>query len=329
MTQNTSSIPEQIEKAREALQRVKHEIHKLVIGQENLIDCLLIGVLSDGHLLLEGVPGIAKTLAANTLAKTIHCDFKRVQFTPDLLPADLIGTPVYNPKEGTFEVKKGPIFTNILLADEINRAPSKVQSALLEVMQEKQVTIGGETFQAPHPFLVLATQNPIEQEGTYPLAEAQTDRFMMKIKITYPTKEEEKFILDRIGTFAPLPKIKPILEPKLILGLRQLVDAIYLDDRVADYLLNIVQSTRTPKEFNVPIEGLLEYGASPRASLALKQASKARALMEGRHFSTPQDIKDIAHPILRHRLRLSYEAEAENLTTDDVITRILETLPVP
>jgi MoxR-like ATPase len=329
MAQNASTIPEQIEKAREALQRVKHEIHKLVIGQEDLIDCLLIGVLSDGHLLLEGVPGIAKTLAANTLAKTIHCDFKRIQFTPDLLPADLIGTPIYNPKEGNFEVKKGPIFTNILLADEINRAPSKVQSALLEVMQEKQVTIGGETFQAPRPFLVIATQNPIEQEGTYPLAEAQTDRFMMKVKITYPTKEEEKFILDRIGTFAPLPEVKPLLEPKTILGLRQLVDAIYLDDRVADYLLDIVHATRNPKELNIPIDGLLDYGASPRASLALKQAAKAKALMEGRYFSTPQDIKDIAHPILRHRLRLSYEAEAENLTTDDVISRILEALPVP
>lgn len=329
MAQETSSVPQQIEKAREALQRVKHEIHKLVIGQENLIDCLLIGVLSDGHLLLEGVPGIAKTLAANTLAKTIHCEFKRIQFTPDLLPADLIGTPIYNPKEGSFEIKKGPIFTNILLADEINRAPSKVQSALLEVMQEKQVTISGETFQAPKPFLVIATQNPIEQEGTYPLAEAQTDRFMMKVKITYPSKEEERFILERIGTFAQLPQVKPVLEAKTIMALRQLVDSIYLDDQVADYLLNLVQATRHPEQFQIPIEGLLEFGASPRASLALKQASKARALMEGRYFTTPQDIKDIAHPILRHRLRLSYEAEAENLTTDDIISRILDALPVP
>lgn len=325
----TKTIQTQIEKAQSILKKVKEEIGKLVVGQENLIQCLLIGVLSDGHLLLEGVPGIAKTLAANTLARTIHCNFKRIQFTPDLLPADLIGTPVYNPKEGTFEVKKGPIFTNILLADEINRAPSKVQSALLEVMQEKQVTIGGETFKAPSPFLVLATQNPIEQEGTYPLAEAQTDRFMMKVKITYPSREEEKIILEKIGTFAPLPAIQPVLEPSTLMELRDLVDAIYIDDRVVDYLINIVESTRHPKQFHIPINGLLEYGASPRATLALKQASKAYALLEGRYFVTPQDIKEIAKPILRHRLRLSYEAEAENLTTDDLIQRILDTLPVP
>lgn len=325
----TKTIQTQIEKAQSILKKVKEEIGKWVVGQENLINCLLIGVLSDGHLLLEGVPGIAKTLAANTLARTIHCDFKRIQFTPDLLPADLIGTPVYNPKEGTFEVKKGPIFTNILLADEINRAPSKVQSALLEVMQEKQVTIGGETFKAPRPFLVLATQNPIEQEGTYPLAEAQTDRFMMKVKISYPSREEEKIILERIGTFAPLPEIQPVLEPSTLLELRDLLDAIYIDDRVIDYLISIVESTRNPKKFHVPINGLLEYGASPRATLALKQASKAHALLEGRYFVTPQDLKEIAKPILRHRLRLSYEAEAENLTTDDLIQRILDTLPVP
>ena len=329
MAIEAKSIPNQIEKGREILNRIKQEIHKVVVGQENLVQCLLIGVLSDGHLLLEGVPGVAKTLAANTLARTIHCDFKRIQFTPDLLPADLIGTPIYNPKEGSFEVKKGPIFTNILLADEINRAPSKVQSALLEVMQEKQVTIAGETFPAPRPFLVLATQNPIEQEGTYPLAEAQTDRFMMKVKISYPSRDEEKIILERIGTFAPLPKIQPVLEPNTLMDLRDLVDTIYLDERVVDYLLNIVQATRNPKAFHIPIEGLLDFGASPRAALALKQASKACALLAGRYFVTPQDLKEIAHPILRHRLRLSYEAEAENLTTDDVISRILDNLPVP
>jgi MoxR-like ATPase len=329
MAIDAKSIPHQIQKAQELLKRVKQEINKLVVGQEHLIESLLIGVLSDGHLLLEGVPGIAKTLAAKTLARTIHCDFKRIQFTPDLLPADLIGTPIYNPKEGSFEVKKGPIFTNILLADEINRAPAKVQSALLEIMQEKQVTIGGETFPAPSPFLVLATQNPIEQEGTYPLAEAQTDRFMMKIKMGYPSREEEKIILQRMGTLAPLPAINPILEINTLMELRQLVDAIYLDDRVVDYLLNIVLATRQPNLFQIPIEGLLEYGASPRATLALKQASKAHALLAGRYFVTPQDLKDIAHPILRHRLRLSYEAEAENLTTDDIVSRILDTLPVP
>jgi MoxR-like ATPase len=329
MPTQAGSIPDQIQNAQALLKKVKQEINKIIVGQENLIHCLLIGVLSDGHLLLEGVPGIAKTLSANTLARTIHCDFKRIQFTPDLLPADLIGTPVYNPKEGSFEVKKGPVFTNILLADEINRAPAKVQSALLEVMQEKQVTIGGETFPAPRPFLVLATQNPIELEGTYPLAEAQTDRFMMKVKISYPSPEEEKMILQRIGTLGPLPTIHPVLEIESLMELRKLVDTIFLDDRVIDYLLNIVQATRDPKPFQIPIEGLLEYGASPRASLSLKQASKAHALLAGRYFVSPQDIKDIAHPILRHRLRLSFEAEAENLTTDDVISRILETLKVP
>lgn len=329
MAIDAKSIPHQIQKAQDLLKLVKQEINKIIVGQEHLIESLLIGVLSDGHLLLEGVPGIAKTLAANTLARTIHCDFKRIQFTPDLLPADLTGTPIYNPKEGSFEVKKGPVFTNILLADEINRAPAKVQSALLEIMQEKQVTIGGETFPAPHPFLVLATQNPIEQEGTYPLAEAQTDRFMMKVKIGYPSREDEKIILQRMGTFAPLPTINPILEINTLMELRQLVDAIYLDDRVIDYLLNIVLATRQPNLFQIPIEGLLEYGASPRATLSLKQASKAHALLAGRYFVTPQDLKEIAHPILRHRLRLSYEAEANNLTTDDIVSRILDTLPVP
>lgn len=323
------SIPQQTEQAHELLKKVKQEINRVVVGQENLIQSLLIGVLADGHLLLEGVPGVAKTLAANTLAKTIQCDFKRIQFTPDLLPADLVGTPIYNPKEGSFQVKKGPVFTNILLADEINRAPAKVQSALLEIMQEKQVTIGGETFPALRPFLVLATQNPIEQEGTYPLAEAQTDRFMMKIKIDYPSREDEKIILQRMGTMGPLPVVKPILDIKTLLELRKFVDTIYLDNKVIDYILNIVAVTRTPKLFKIPIEGFLEYGASPRATLALKQASKARALLDGRYFVTPQDIKDIVHPILRHRLRLSYEAEAENLTTDDIINRILEALPVP
>lgn len=329
MPLHTGTVPEEIQNAQALLERIRQEIHQLIVGQDALIDCLLIGLLSDGHLLLEGVPGIAKTLAANTLARAIHCDFKRIQFTPDLLPADLTGTPIYNHKEGLFEVKKGPIFTNILLADEINRAPAKVQSALLEIMQERQVTIGGETFPAPHPFLVLATQNPIEQEGTYPLAEAQTDRFMMKVKLVYPSREEEKIILKRIGTLSPLPLVHPVLEIQALMELRQLADSIYVDERVVDYLLNIIEATRNPQSFHIPIEGLLEYGASPRASLALKQAGKARALLAGRYFVTPQDLKEIAYPILRHRLRLSYEAEAENLTTDEIIRRILDGLPVP
>ncbi|MDP1880934.1 MAG: MoxR family ATPase [Parachlamydiaceae bacterium] len=329
MTSENDSVPNQIKEAQKVLETVKNEIHKVVVGQHHLIECLLIGLLADGHILLEGVPGIAKTLAANTLAKTLKCDFKRIQFTPDLLPADLTGTPIYNNKENVFEVKKGPIFTNILLADEINRAPSKVQSALLEVMQEKQVTIGGITYLSPRPFLVIATQNPIEQEGTYPLAEAQTDRFMMKVKLSYPSKEDEKIILEKMGTLGPTPQANAILDMNALMELRKLVDTIYLDDRVVEYLLNIVQATRYPTKYQIPVEGFLEYGASPRAALALKQASKARALLNGRYFVTPEDIKEIAPSILRHRIRLSYEGEAENYSTDDIIRKILDHLVVP
>lgn len=324
-----SSIPDQIKDANGLLVSIKSEIGKVVIGQHNLVEKLLIGLFADGHVLLEGVPGIAKTLAANTLAKVVQCDFKRIQFTPDLLPADLTGTPIYHAHDGSFEIKKGPIFTNILLADEINRAPSKVQSALLEVMQEKQVTIGGTTYKSPKPFLVIATQNPIEQEGTYPLAEAQTDRFMMKILLHYPSRDEEKIILDKMGTMKPQTELSAVLSIDKLMHLRELVDAIYLDDKVVDYLLNIIQATRDPKSLQVPIEGLLDYGASPRATLALKQAAKAKALMAGRYFVIPQDIKDIAPDVLRHRLRLSYEAEAENLTSDHLIDRILQTLHAP
>lgn len=329
MPSDANSSAMHVKEAQSKITAIKNEIGKVIVGQSHLIDSLIIGLLADGHLLLEGVPGIAKTLAANTLARIVDCDFKRIQFTPDLLPADLIGTPIYNPKEGSFYVKKGPIFTQILLADEINRAPAKVQSALLEVMQEKQVTISGETFKISSPFLVLATQNPIEQEGTYPLSEAQTDRFMMKIKINYPSRQEEKEIMQRMGTMGPLPQASAILKANEILALRQIVDSIYIDEKVVDYILDIVTATRNPAAYKVNIEGLLEYGASPRATLALKQASKANALLSGRHFVTPQDIKAICHDVLRHRLRLSYEAEAENLSTDNVIDRILETLPLP
>ncbi len=321
--------PAEIKEAEIKISEIKKEMSKVIVGQSHLINCMLIGVFADGHLLLEGVPGVAKTLSANTLARIMDCEFKRIQFTPDLLPADLIGTSIYNPKEGSFYVKKGPIFTQILLADEINRAPAKVQSALLESMQEKQVTIGGETFKIAQPFLVLATQNPIEQEGTYPLSEAQTDRFMMKIKIDYPSREEEKEIMDRMGTMGPLPQVSTILKISDILYFRQLVDSIYVDEKVINFILDIVASTRNPQKFNLNIEGLLEYGASPRATLALKQASKAHALISGRYFVTPLDIKSICHEVLRHRLRLSYEAEAENLSTDNIIDRILENLPVP
>lgn len=329
MNGDSQSLPALIKEAQDKIDLIKKEIGKLIIGQHKLIDRLLIGVIADGHLLLEGVPGIAKTLAANTLARTLKCEFHRVQFTPDLLPADLIGTQVFNLKENTFVVQKGPIFTNILLADEINRAPSKVQSALLEVMQERQVTIGRETIKAPNPFLVIATQNPIELEGTYPLSEAQTDRFMMKVKIDYPSPKEEKEILNRMGNLKPIAPISPVLSPEDILRLRELVDTIYIDEKVVDYLLSIILATRNPKAYSIPIEGMLEYGASPRAGLAMKNASKAHALLSGHYFVSPQDIKQIAPDILRHRIRLTYEAEAENLTTDDIIQTILNTLPVP
>jgi MoxR-like ATPase len=294
-----------------------------------MVDRLIIALLADGHVLLEGLPGLAKTLAVNTLAKVIQSDFKRIQFTPDLLPADLIGTSIYNPRDGTFSVSKGPIFTNVLLADEINRAPAKVQSALLEVMQEKQVTISNQTFAVGKPYLVLATQNPVELEGTYPLPEAQTDRFMFKVEIDYPTKEEEKEILNRMGTLSPIPKPNPVLTGEEILKARQLVNQIYFDEKVTDYILSIILATRSPKEYGVAIEGLLLFGASPRATIAMKNAAKARAFLEGRAFVTPQDVKSIAHEILRHRLRRSYEAEAENVTADQVIDRVLEKIPVP
>lgn len=329
MPNDLETIANLIKNSQEKINTAKEEIAKVIIGQKHLIDSLLIGLFADGHILLEGVPGIAKTLAATTLAKIINCECKRIQFTPDLLPSDVIGTQIYNPKDGTFTIQKGPIFTNILIADEINRAPSKVQSALLEVMQEKQVTIGRDTFSAPSPFFVIATQNPIEQEGTYPLSEAQTDRFMMKVKIDYPPIEDEKEILNRMGQLGAKPQVNAVLSPEDIFSFRQLIDQIYIDDKVVDYLLNIVNATRDPKKFNVPIEGFLEYGASPRASIALKNAAKGRALLAGRYFVNPQDIKHVCADVLRHRLRLSYEGEAENKSTDDIIKEILHTLPVP
>ena len=294
-----------------------------------MIDRLLIALLADGHLLVEGVPGLAKTLTIKTLAEAISCDFKRIQFTPDLLPADLIGTSIYNPKDGSFSVNKGPIFTNIVLADEINRAPAKVQSALLEVMQEKQATINGQNFKTGSPFLVLATQNPIEQEGTYPLPEAQTDRFMMKVKVDYPSRDEEREIIHRMAKLSDLPKVSPVITAAEILAARKVVDTVYIDDKITEYILNIVFATRYPKDYNVEIEGLLEFGASPRASIALELAGKAHAFLDGRGFVTPHDIKSIAHDILRHRVRRSYEAEAEDLSADEIIDRVLNTLLVP
>lgn len=329
MTDALTEVSEAVKQQQTKFCTVKEEIGRVIVGQKEMIDRLLIGLLADGHILLEGLPGLAKTLAVTTLAKIIQCDYKRVQFTPDLLPADLIGTTIYNPKDGTFSVNKGPIFTNILLADEINRAPAKVQSALLEVMQEKQITIAGETFKAGNPYLVLATQNPIEQEGTYPLPEAQTDRFMMKVKIGYPTKEEEREILNRMGTLNAKPEVSPLLTTQDILAARQVVNSIYIDPKVTDYILDVIFASRTPEKYGVDIAGLLTIGASPRATLALKMAAKALAFLAGRAYVTPQDVKTIGYDVLRHRLRRSYEAEAEDISSDDIIEKIFQTLPVP
>lgn len=329
MNVDVDALKAAIKTGSEKFQAAKAEIAKVIVGQTDMVESLLIGLLAEGHLLLEGLPGLAKTLAVNTLAKVTQCDFKRIQFTPDLLPADLIGTSIYNPKDGSFSISKGPIFTQILLADEINRAPAKVQSALLEVMQERQVTISGTTFSVGSPYLVLATQNPIEHEGTYPLPEAQTDRFMMKIKIDYPSHEEEKEILRRMGTLGKMPAPRAVLSAQDILAARQVVNDVYVDDKVVDYILNIVFATRKPEPFKVNIGGLLLFGASPRASIALKLAAKAYAFLSGRAFVTPQDVKKIGKDVLRHRLRRTYEAEAEGITPDNIIDTIFSTIPVP
>lgn len=326
MTTQVEALKPQVLDKVKAFKRTEEEISKVIVGQKELINRLMIALLADGHLLLEGLPGLAKTLAVNTLAKTISAQFKRIQFTPDLLPADLLGTSIYNPKEGTFSINKGPIFTQILLADEINRAPAKVQSALLEVMQERQVTIAGETFKAPSPYLVLATQNPIEQEGTYPLPEAQTDRFMMKIKIDYPTKNEEREILARMSSLEKKPSVSATLTTDEILEARKIVDQIYIDPAVVDYILSIVDLTRNPPS---DLKTLILYGASPRASIALIQASKAFAFLEGRAFVTPNDVKLIAYDVLRHRIKRTYEAEAEEISPDDLITKLIEKVKVP
>jgi len=300
------------------------------VGQKYLIDRMLVGLLSNGHILLEGVPGLAKTLSVTTLAKTIQAKFQRIQFTPDLLPADLIGTLIYNPRTGDFTTKKGPIFAHLILADEINRAPAKVQSALLEAMQEKQVTIGEQTFKLDEPFLVLATQNPIEQEGTYPLPEAQVDRFMLKLKITYPNKKEEREILERMAHTATSLTVQPVLAPQDILRLRSVVDEIYIDDKVKDYIVNLVFATREPKAFKLDdLADFIQYGASPRATIYLTVASKAHAFLQGRGYVTPQDVKSIGMDILRHRVIVTYEAEAEDKTSEDVIQKVFDNVPVP
>ena len=308
---------------------LRAEMEKVIIGQKYLVDRLIIGLLANGHVLLEGVPGLAKTLSVKTLAAALSTSFQRIQFTPDLLPADLIGTLVYSPKDGNFTTKKGPIFANLILADEINRAPAKVQSALLEAMQERQVTIGLQTFPLPEPFLVLATENPIEQEGTYPLPEAQVDRFMLKLKITYPTIEEERRILDAMSVTDKHFSVSPVVQPESILTARKVVDEIYVDEKIKDYILSIVFATRDPEKYKLQIKEFIRYGASPRATIYLTIASRAHAFLQGRGYVTPQDVKSVAPDVLRHRLLVSYEAEAEELTSDELISRILNELPVP
>ena len=309
--------------------RVIAEVHKRVVGQEYMIERLLIGLLTGGHVLFEGVPGLAKTLTVKTIAETIDASFSRIQFTPDLLPADVIGTVIYNAGTGEFSPHRGPIFANIVLADEINRAPAKVQAALLEAMQEHQVTVGGETYPLPEPFLVLATQNPIEQEGTYPLPEAQVDRFMLKVIVGYPSREEEKLILRRMAGGAPIG-VSRVADPQEILRARAAIGALYLDDRVADYILDIVGATREPAAFGLAaLEPLVEFGASPRASIALAVCARAHAYLRGRSYVTPDDVKAMAPDVLRHRVITTYEAEAEEVTADEVVRRILEHVPTP
>jgi len=308
---------------------LKAEIGKVIVGQEYLIDRLIISMLSNGHVLLEGVPGLAKTLTINTFASALDTSFQRIQFTPDLLPADLVGTLIYNQKDGDFIIKKGPVFANIILADEINRAPAKVQSALLEAMQERQITIGDETFKLPKPFLVMATENPIEQEGTYPLPEAQVDRFMLKLKVGYPTIEEERRILDRMAHSNTEISVNAVLHPDEILKAREIVDEIYIDEKIKDYILSIVFATREPEKYNLDIKDYLQYGASPRATIYLTMGARAHAFMQGRGYVTPQDVKSIAQDVLRHRIIVSYEAEAEELTSEDLVEKILSEIPVP
>ena len=329
MDAGITAINDRVKEEAACLYRLREEIGRVIVGQRYLVDRLLIGLLANGHVLLEGVPGLAKTLSVKTLAQTIDARFQRLQFTPDLLPADLIGTLIYNPREGDFTTKKGPIFANIILADEINRAPAKVQSALLEAMQERQVTIGNETHPLPDPFLVMATQNPIEQEGTYPLPEAQLDRFMLKLSITYPSKEEERQILDRMASVNQRDGVSPVIHTDDILRLRQLVDQIYLDDKIKDYIIDLVFATRNPSAYKLDLQRLIQYGASPRATLYLTLAAKAHAFLQGRGYVTPQDVKSIGADVLRHRVIVTYEAEAEDIDANAVVKSVFDGVPVP
>ncbi|MCL6589024.1 MAG: MoxR family ATPase [Firmicutes bacterium] len=324
-----TAINEAIKSQSEFIPKLKSQINKVIVGQEKLIDGLLIGLLANGHVLLEGVPGLAKTLSVKSLSASIAADFQRIQFTPDLLPADLVGTLIYNPGSGNFTTKKGPIFAQIILADEINRAPAKVQSALLEAMEERQVTIGDQTYPLPEPFMVLATQNPIEQQGTYPLPEAQLDRFMLKLKIGYPTKEDELLIMERMAQTSRTMDIQPVITPAEIMKVRKVVDQIYMDAKIKDYIVNLVMATREPAKYKLDIDGYIEFGASPRATINLAIAAKAYAFVQGRGYVVPNDIKIIGPDILRHRIIITYEAEANEVTVEDIIARIFDGVEVP
>ncbi len=329
MTPDPATHTRAVEDARARLEPLLAQIGRVLVGQRSLVERLLIGLLTGGHVLLEGVPGLAKTLTVRTLARALRLSFKRIQFTPDLLPADVLGTQIYNPRSGEFTVKKGPVFAQIVLADEINRAPAKVQSALLEAMQERQVTIGETSFPLEEPFLVLATQNPIEQEGTYPLPEAQVDRFMLKLKVGYPSKDEELLILERMAALEPALDVEPALDLDGLAEVRRTLDGVYVDERLKRYIVDVVHATRRPAEFGLDLAAYIQLGASPRATIFLTRAARAEALFAGRAYVTPQDVKSVALDVLRHRVAVTYEAEAEELSAEAIVERILSHLPVP
>ena len=330
MVQKIDEITNQVNEASGFIPSLMHELNQIIVGQKYLTERLVLGLLTGEHILLEGVPGLAKTTSVKTLAQSVKADFKRIQFTPDLLPADLLGTQVYQPKTSEFDIKKGPLFSNIILADEINRAPAKVQSALLEAMQERQITIAGKTFTLDEPFMVIATQNPIEQEGTYPLPEAQIDRFMLKLHIDYPSKEEEKLIMQQMSSGANSYKVKAVVDPEDILAARKVIDSVYIDENLQDYIINLVTATRDPKGNQLSsYAGMIQFGASPRASIFLHRAAKAYAFLQRRGYVVPHDIKSIGMDVLRHRVILTYEAEAENVTADDILKSLFDTIEVP
>jgi MoxR-like ATPase len=329
MNTGINAISEAVQEAGAFVRPLFNELGKVVVGQQYLVERLVIGLLANGHVLLEGVPGLAKTLSVKSLASCLDVKFARLQFTPDMLPADVIGTQIYNPQSGGFTTRKGPIFANLVLADEINRAPAKVQSALLEAMQEKQITIGEQTFRLEEPFLVLATQNPIEQEGTYPLPEAQVDRFMLKLKIGYPSRAEERQILESMAKTSGLPSTSAVVDPKQVLHARQVINEIYVDDKVKDYIVDLVCATRDPEQYKIAVKDFIQLGASPRATISLTLAAKAFAFLRGRGYVTPQDVKSIGMDVLRHRVAITYEAEAEEKTSETVIQKIFDELPVP